>query len=210
MVITGAEFGGMTNEEALAGIDDIGVIAQRLRALTHTRPLRLLSTANRRMTGWGISAAGEGSLQQFLEHAGLGSGRRLNPGPAGAPSPNGRRSRRPRRLRTVHDAGCVPAHRLRATTAQRPSAADTVKDQQTPASRDMEQARRSLHPRLPPVARTRRGSTGNRSVRYRCSTHRPARRRSCGGPTQPSRGWAGLAVAVREMQLGGHGRRTRL
>ena len=28
MVITGAEFGGMTDEEALAGIDDLGVIAQ--------------------------------------------------------------------------------------------------------------------------------------------------------------------------------------
>jgi hypothetical protein len=28
MVITGAEFGGLTDEEALAGIDDIGVIAQ--------------------------------------------------------------------------------------------------------------------------------------------------------------------------------------
>ena len=27
MVITGAEFGGMTDEEALAGIDDLGVIA---------------------------------------------------------------------------------------------------------------------------------------------------------------------------------------
>ncbi len=97
--------------------------------------------------------------------------------PGGGPKPNGRRPRRPSRLRTVHDA---------------------VKDQQTPGSRDMEQARRSLHPRLPPVAGTRRGSTGNRSVRYRRSTGRPARRRCCGGPTQPSRGWAGLAVAVRE------------
>ena len=133
--------------------------------------------------------------------AGLGPGRRLRTAWRGTFT-NGRRPRRPRRLRTVHDP---------------------VKAQQTPGSRDMEQARRSLHPRLPPVARTRRGSTGNRSVRCRCSPRRPARCRSCGGPTQPSRGWqdwplpSGKCNCVRTVvalghehdQRGGQGPRTR-
>ena len=54
MVITGAEFGGMTDEEALAGIDDIGVIAQ----VTPEHKVRLVDVL--RKQGQVVAMLGDG------------------------------------------------------------------------------------------------------------------------------------------------------
>ena len=48
MVITGAEFGGMTDEEALAGIDDIGVIAR----VTPEHKVRLVNVLRKQGRSW--------------------------------------------------------------------------------------------------------------------------------------------------------------
>ena len=48
LVITGAEFGAMTDEEALAGIDDIGVIAR----VTPEHKVRLVNVLRKQGRSW--------------------------------------------------------------------------------------------------------------------------------------------------------------
>jgi hypothetical protein len=51
MAITGAEFGGKTDEEALAGIDDLGVIAQ----VTPEHKVRWSTSCGGRARSWRCS-----------------------------------------------------------------------------------------------------------------------------------------------------------